>query len=62
MDEGVRPDILQALRKISREYCQHAGGAHGPDHCERVLQTALALGTVLEARRDILTASALSMT
>ncbi len=53
------PDLTDRLRKISREYCQSEGGAHGPDHSERVLQMALRLGREMDADLEILAAAAL---
>lgn len=53
------PERLARLRKISVDFCQTEGGSHGPDHSERVLQTALALGQRLGARLDILAPAAL---
>ena len=36
--------LLDRLRALSASFCLAEGGSHGPDHSERVLQTALTLG------------------
>jgi uncharacterized protein len=53
------PALLAELRQISGRHCLEEGGPHGPDHSERVLQNALALGRELGARLDILAPAAL---
>lgn len=50
---------LDKLREISHRYCRKEGGAHGPDHSERVCQMALRLGREMDADPEILTAAAL---
>lgn len=50
---------LEKLREISRRYCLEEGGAHGPDHSERVWRMAMRLGREMEANLEILTAAAL---
>jgi uncharacterized protein len=55
----IPPELLAALRQISAQYCTEAGGSHGPDHTERVLQNALAIGRRMGARLDILIPAAL---
>ncbi len=52
-------DLLQRLRTISHSFCVTEGGSHGPDHSERVLHTALAIGERMGARLDILAPAAL---
>ncbi len=47
------------LWEISCRYCEKEGGAHGPDHTERVYYTALAIGGKLRARLEILAPAAL---
>lgn len=51
--------LLQRLRAISHSFCVAEGGSHGPDHSERVLATALAIGRRMGARPEILTPAAL---
>ncbi len=53
------PELLDRLRRISADFCLIEGGSHGPDHSERVLQTALAMGRRMSARLDILAPAAL---
>jgi len=55
----VNEQRLSKLREISNQYCRREGGAHGPDHSERVYQMALRLGREMNADLDILTAAAL---
>ena len=55
----VNPSLLQRLRDISHGLCLNEGGSHGPDHSERVLATAVAIGRTMAARLDILVPSAL---
>ncbi len=50
---------LSKLKAISNSYCRLEGGAHGPDHSERVYKMALHLGEEMEADLEILTAAAL---
>ena len=51
--------LLERLRTISASFCLAEGGSHGPDHSERVLQTALAIGRQMGARLAILAPAAL---
>lgn len=51
--------LLQRLRDISHDLCVSEGGSHGPDHSERVLATAVAIGRLMAARLDILIPAAL---
>ncbi|MGR0480860.1 MAG: HD domain-containing protein [Candidatus Electronema sp. V4] len=53
------PELLAELRRISARHCLEEGGPHGPDHTERVVQNALAIGRELGARLDILASAAL---
>jgi uncharacterized protein len=53
------PDRLDRLREISREYCRCEGGAHGPDHSERVYRMAMRLGREMNADLEVLAAAAL---
>ena len=41
---------LDRLRRLGASFCLAEGGSHGPDHSERVLQTALNLGRREESR------------
>lgn len=50
---------LDRLRRLGASFCLAEGGSHGPDHSERVLQTALSLGRRLGARLEILAPAAL---
>ncbi len=50
---------LSKLKEISSRYCLREGGAHGPDHSERVYQMALRLGREMNADLEILAAAAL---
>ena len=52
-------DLTERLTAISRAYCEHEGGCHGPDHTERVHNLALHIGRLMHARLDILSAAAL---
>ena len=56
---SFEPELLDRLRRISADFCLAEGGSHGPDHSERVLQTALAMGRRMDARLDILAPAAL---
>ena len=58
-DTGMPLDLLAELRRISTRLCLEEGGPHGPDHSERVLHNALAIGRVMGARLDILAPAAL---
>jgi len=58
-DPSMDPDQLQRLRAVSASFCLTEGGSHGPDHSERVLQTALTIGRQMQARLDILAPAAL---
>ena len=55
----MKPELLAELRRISERHGLEEGGTHGPDHTERVLRNALAIGREMDARLDILTAAAL---
>jgi len=57
--DSPAPNRLDRLREISRDYCQSEGGAHGPDHSERVYQMALRLGREMNADLEVLAAAAL---
>jgi len=50
---------LDRLRKISRNYCASEGGAHGPDHSERVYRMAMRLSREMNADLEVLAAAAL---
>ncbi len=50
---------LNELKKISHDYCSREGGAHGPDHSERVYQMALRLGKIMDADLEVLAAAGL---
>ena len=52
-------DVLNELRKISHDYCSKEGGAHGPDHSERVYQMAMRLGKTLNGDLEVLAAAGL---
>ncbi len=52
-------DVPAELKKICHEYCRREGGAHGPDHSERVCRMALRLGKTLNADLEVLAASGL---
>lgn len=52
-------ELHEQLRRISRSFCEVEGGSHGPDHSERVLHTALAIGHRMEGRLDVLAPAAL---
>ena len=58
-DPPLPPSLLQRLRAISHGLCLSEGGSHGPDHSERVLATAVAIGRTMAARLDILVPAAL---
>ncbi|XOF34371.1 MAG: HD domain-containing protein [Candidatus Electrothrix sp. YB6] len=58
-DPAVPPDLLAALHRLSVEYCLEEGGSHGPDHSERVFQTAMSMGRKMNARLDIIAPAAL---
>jgi uncharacterized protein len=53
------PELLAKLHQISEEYCLQEGGSHGPDHSERVFQTAMAIGRTVNARLNVLAPAAL---
>ena len=57
--DPIAAQLLQRLREISHPFCVTEGGSHGPDHSERVLHTALAIGRRLQARLHILAPAAL---
>lgn len=50
---------LRKLKEISNRYCLQEGGAHGPDHSERVYRMALRLGRKMDADLEILAAASL---
>lgn len=50
---------LRKLKAISHRFCLKEGGSHGPDHSERVYQTAIRMGKAMDADLEILTAAAL---
>ena len=52
-------ELTEKLRQLADPYHDGMGGCHGPDHTERVHKTALHLGRLMEARLDVLSASAL---
>ena len=52
-------ELTEKLRQLADPYHDGLGGCHGPDHTERVHKTALHLGRLMEARLDVLSASAL---
>jgi len=52
-------ELLDALHRISEQYCLQEGGSHGPDHSDRVFQMAMAIGRAMDARLDILAPAAL---
>ncbi len=51
--------LLNELRKISHDFCSKEGGAHGPDHSERVYQMAIRLGKMMNADLEVLAAAGL---
>ena len=53
------PERLHRLRAVSASLCLTEGGSHGPDHSERVLHSALAIGRKMEARLTILAPAAI---
>jgi uncharacterized protein len=58
-DPMLTPEHLQRLRTISASFCLAEGGSHGPDHSERVLSLALAIGRQMNARIAVLAPAAL---
>lgn len=52
-------ELTEKLRAISGQYCAEEGGCHGPDHSERVHSLALHIGTLMQARLEVLSAAAL---
>lgn len=54
----TRP-VTERLLAIAAGYCDCTGGCHGPDHMERVHQTALHIGRLMGARLDVLSAAAI---
>ncbi len=50
---------LNTLKKISQGYCAEEGGAHGPDHSERVYKMAIRLGRTMDADLEVLAAASL---
>lgn len=58
-EQTLTPEHLRHLRAISASFCLTEGGSHGPDHSERVLQTALTIGQKMAARLPILAPAAL---
>jgi uncharacterized protein len=59
MHKGPSRELLDRLHEISARFCLEEGGSHGPDHSERVLHNAMALGRKMGARLDILAPAAL---
>lgn len=55
----IAEELLSRLKAISREFCAIEGGPHGPDHSERVLANALAIGAAMQASLDVLVPAAL---
>ncbi len=55
----LAPEQLQRLRAISASCCLTEGGAHGPDHSERVMRITMVMGRQMDARLDILAPAAL---
>jgi uncharacterized protein len=52
-------ELTDRLYRIAASYCDGEGGCHGPDHIERVHETALYIGRKMGARLDIISAAAL---
>lgn len=52
-------DVTEHLFNIASQYCDSEGGCHGPDHTERVHNTALYIGQDMQADLKILSAAAL---
>lgn len=52
-------ELTDSLYRIAASYCDGDGGCHGPDHIERVHETALYIGRRINARLDIISAAAL---
>ena len=50
----ISEQLLTRLRQVSHALSITEGGSHGPDHSERVLTTAVAIGQEMQARLDIL--------
>jgi len=50
---------LHKLKEVADLYSRREGGAHGPDHSNRVYKMALRLGLELDANLDILSPAAL---
>ena len=50
----ISEQLLTRLRQVSHALSITEGGPHGPDHSERVLTTAVAIGQEMQARLDIL--------
>jgi len=46
------------LRQTAAEYYESGGGCHGPDHADRVHDTALEIGRAMNARLGILSSAA----
>lgn len=58
-ENSIGQHLIDQLRQVSEKFCREEGGSHGPDHSERVFQTAMAIGEAMAARVDILAAAAL---
>ncbi len=50
---------FKELRKISHRYCAEEGGAHGPDHSERVYKMAVRIGKTMDADLEVLAVAGL---
>ncbi len=53
MKEPVK-ELLTELKRISEQFCLEEGGSHGPDHSERVFQTAMTIGRKMAADLTII--------
>jgi uncharacterized protein len=51
--------LVAELQRISARFCLEEGGSHGPDHSERVFQTAMAIGRKMAADLTIIAPAAL---
>ncbi len=60
-ENGTEPDedLLTDLHRISAKYCLQEGGSHGPDHSERVFQSAMAMGRKMDASLAVLAPASL---
>jgi uncharacterized protein len=60
MDVGpISAALFNELQTISRRFCLAEGGSHGPDHTQRVLHNALAIGREMDADLTVLVPAAL---